>query len=114
MSAISRLKHGSGALALTAALGTTAEVPYDGITGMLYLSAAATVTFYGATAKGGTYTVLNRRTAADTDWTAFETVALTAGAAGWFPLPDECAAFPWIKIVLSSGTMSDAVLQPVT
>lgn len=114
MSAISRLKHGSGTLALTAVLGTTEEVPYDGITGMVYLSAAATVTFYGATAKGGTYSALNRRTSADTDWTAFEAVALTVTAAGWYPIPDECSAFPWIKMVLGTGTMSDAVLQPVT
>lgn len=114
MSAISRLKKNTGALALTAVLGTTAEVPYDGITGMVYLSAAATVTFYGSTAKGGTYVALNRRTSADTDWTVFEAVALTAGAAGWFPVPDECAAFPWLKLVLGSGTMSDADLAPVT
>lgn len=114
MSAISRLKQGSGALALTNLLGTTAEVAYDGITGMIYVSAAKTLTFYGSTAKGGTYTALNRRAAADTDWTSFEAVTVTAGAAGWFPIPDECAAFPWLKIVLDAGSMADAVVQPVT
>jgi|DEB0MinimDraft_6_1074348.scaffolds.fasta_scaffold02018_3 hypothetical protein len=114
MGVISRDKRGTGALALTAAEGTTEAIPYSGITGMVYLSAAATITFYGATSEGGDYTVLNRRTSADTDWTAFENVSLTAAAEGWFPVPDECAAFPWIKMVLGSGTMSDAEIQPVT
>lgn len=109
-----RLKQGEGPVTLHSTLGSATAIPYAGIAAMIYLSAAATVTFYGCRTKDGTYVALNRRTSADTDWTAFEAVAMTVTAAGWYPVPDECSPFPFIKGELDSGSMADAEFQPTS
>lgn len=91
-------------VALTAVLGTTPEVRFEGIQAAVIVAGAVTITFYGSNSSGGTFRKIQRRTAADTNWTAFEDVTLACGGAGVFPVPDQVLCCPYIKMVLSSGT----------
>jgi len=112
MSAISRLKAPVSFTA-TNSEATTPVVAFDGVLAMLLLTQAATLTFYGSNVNTGTFVALMRRTSADTDWTAFEAVTMAPAAAGWFPMPDECAGFQYLKIVSSNATEA-LVIQPST
>lgn len=99
------------AVAITASLGTTPAIAFDGVQAQVILAAAATLTFYGCDTIDGTYRAIKRRSSSDTDWTAFENATLTAGAAGVFPVPDQVLCMPFIKIVgAASATITLAIL----
>lgn len=98
-------------VALTAVLGTTPVIKLDAIQAQVSVAAAVTLTFYGSNASGGTFRKLNRRTSADTAWTAFEDVTVACDEAGVFPVPDQILCCPYIKIVADSGTPTVTLLM---
>lgn len=89
-------------VAVTDNLSTTPAIKFDAMQAQVLVTAAITLTFYACDTEGGTYRAVNRRTALDTDWSAWETATVDAGAAGVYPVPDMLCC-PWVKVVGSAS-----------
>lgn len=102
MAVIERLKVIQSAIAVEADIADSDEIRLESVASAIYVPAALSVLeFYGSDSvdDDGTFTVLRRRTNADTDFSTFENVTIdTGGTEGWYPLPDECLPFRRIKI----------------
>lgn len=86
---------------------TTEIIVYDqGAAANIYVPEAKTLTFYASEVNSGVFPALYRRTNADTDMTVFEAVTMAPGAAGWYPLPDECLPHKFIKAVTNTGDIT--------
>jgi len=96
-------------LALTTSLNTTPAYRNGGIQLLVNVPSGTALTFYGCSTEDGTFRKLRRRTAVDTDFTAYEDCIITPDAEGIYPAPDEALCAPYLKIVAGSALTVEVI-----
>lgn len=115
MGAISRLKTIQSGITVAAAVADSDPIMLDPVASAIYVPATLSVLkFYGSSngRSDGTFSVIKRRTNADTDFSTWEDVTIDTGeTAGWYPVPDECMPFACIKVTDSAETPADPAAE---
>lgn len=96
----SRANSQPESLSLTNDINTTPALQmteYAG--GMMYIDGSDALTFYASDSRDGTYLVIYRYFPNEATPVSFSV------GAGAYPLPLECYAAAWVKIVATSGTL---------